>query len=140
MSLWDWISKKMDEDMPRDSFALQVKKQQQEQDEWWERARKEQDEWLKKRKQEAEEEQDEWLKKRKQEAEEEHRQWERQVTPRITELKQAFEASGRKYNSAEPNEVDSLLTLTEKKIIQQCRRPQCHGCKLGWICPKFWSE
>ena len=125
MSVWDWLSKKMDEDMPCDSFAEQVKKQQQKQNEWWERTRKEQDEWLK---------------KCKQEAEEEHRQWERQVTPRITELKQAFEASGRKYNSAEPNEVDSLLTLTEKKIIQQCRRPQCHGCKLGWICPKFWSE
>lgn len=125
MSVWDWLSKKMDEDMPRDSFAEQVKKQQQKQNEWWERTRKEQDEWLK---------------KCKQEAEEEHRQWERQVTPRITELKQAFETSGRKYNSAEPNEVDSLLTLTEKKIIQQCRRPQCHGCKLGWICPKFWSE
>lgn len=125
MSVWDWLSKKMDEDMPRDFFAEQVKKQQQEQDEWRERTQKEQDEWLK---------------KYEQKAEEEHRQWERQVTPRITELKQAFEASGRKYNSAEPNEVDSLLTLTEKKIIQQCRRPQCHGCKLGWICPKFWSE
>ena len=125
MSVWDWLSKKMDEDMPRDSFAEQVKKRQQEQDEWWERTRQEQDEELKK-----------W----KQQAEEEHRQWELKVAPRITELKQAFEASGRKYNSAEPCEVETLLTLTEKKIIQQCRRPQCHGCKLGWICPKFWAE
>ncbi len=103
MSVWDWLSKKMDEDMPRDSFAEQ-------------------------------------LEKRKQKAEEEHRQRERQVASRITELKQAFEASGRKYNSAEPCEVETLLTLTEKKIIQQCRRPKCHGCKLGWICPKFWAE
>ena len=43
MSVWDWLSKKMDEDMPRDSFAEQVKKQQQEQNEWWERTRQEQD-------------------------------------------------------------------------------------------------
>ena len=66
MSLWDWISKKMDEDMPRDPFTELVKKQQQEQDEWWERTRKEQDEWLK---------------KCEQKAEEEHRQWERKVAP-----------------------------------------------------------
>ena len=125
MSVWNWLSKKMDEDMPRDYFAEQVKKQQQEQDEWWERTRQEQDDELKK-----------W----EQKVEEEYRQRERQVASRITELKQAFEASGRKYHSAEPNEVEELLTLTEKKIIQQCRRPQCHGCKLGWICPKFWAE
>lgn len=59
---------------------------------------------------------------------------------RIRELKEAFEKSGRRHNSAEPEEVEALLTLTEKKIIQQCRRPKCHGCKLGWICPKYWSE
>ena len=59
---------------------------------------------------------------------------------RIRELKEAFEKSGRRHNSAEPEEVETLLTLTEKKIIQQCRRPKCHGCKLGWICPKYWSE
>ena len=58
---------------------------------------------------------------------------------RIAELKKAFEESGRKQNFAEPAEVDTLISLTEKKIIQQCRRPQCHGCKLGWICPKFWA-
>ena len=125
MGIIDWISKKMEEDMPRDSFAEAVNKQRQEQEEWWELAHKEQDEYLKK-----------WQQK----AEEEHRPWEKQVAPRIKELKQAFEASGRKYNSAEPSEVEELLTLTEKKIIQQCRRPKCHGCKLGWICPKFWSE
>ena len=56
------------------------------------------------------------------------------------ELKEAFEKSGRRHNSAEPEEVEALLTLTEKKIIQQCRRPKCNGCKLGWICPKYWSE
>ena len=59
---------------------------------------------------------------------------------RIAELKQAFEESGRKKSFADPSELDTLLNLTEKKIIQQCRRPQCHGCKMGWICPKFWSE
>lgn len=59
---------------------------------------------------------------------------------RIQELKDAFEKSGRSHNSAAPEEVETLLTLTEKKIIQQCRRPKCHGCKLGWICPKYWSE
>jgi len=75
--------------------------------------------------------------KKMQESEEE-RQALRSV--RISELKQAFEASGRKQNFAEPDEAETLLTLTEKKIIQQCRRPHCHGCKLGWICPKFWSE
>lgn len=58
---------------------------------------------------------------------------------RIRELKDAFEKSGQRHNSAEPEEVESLLTLTEKKIIQQCRRPKCHGCKLGWICPKYWT-
>lgn len=132
MSVWDWLSKKMDEDMPRDSFAEQVKKWEQEQDEWMERIRQEQeqkrDEELKKLEQETEE------------AEERQREQEQKVAARIKELKQAFEASGRKYNSAEPCEVETLLTLTEKKIIQQCRRPQCHGCKLGWICPKFWAE
>ncbi len=59
---------------------------------------------------------------------------------RIQELKDAFEKSGHSHNSAAPEEVETLLTLTEKKIIQQCRRPKCHGCKLGWICPKYWSE
>lgn len=59
---------------------------------------------------------------------------------RIRELKEAFEKSGRRYNSVDTEEVETLLTLTAKKIIQQCRRPKCHGCKLGWICPKFWSE
>ncbi len=58
---------------------------------------------------------------------------------RIQELQTAYESSGRKENFAEASEVETLLTLTEKKIIQQCRRPKCHGCKLGWICPKFWS-
>ena len=58
---------------------------------------------------------------------------------RIAELKKAFEESGRKQNFAEPAEVDTLISLTEKKIIRRCRRPQCHGCKLGWICPKFWA-
>ena len=63
------------------------------------------------------------------------------ITDRVTELKQAFEASGRKQNYADPSEMDNLnLTLTEKKIMQQCKRPKCNGCKLGWICPKFWSE
>ena len=63
------------------------------------------------------------------------------IKDRITELKQAFEASGRKQNYADPSEIDRLkLTLTEKKIMQQCKRPKCNGCKLGWICPKFWSE
>ena len=136
MSVWDWLSKKMDEDMPRDSFAEQVKKQQQE---WAEESKKSELKYrhrVEEMLQDAEETSRRW----KQQAEEEHRQWEKQVAPRIQELKQAFEASGRKYNSAEPNEVEELLTLTEKKIIQQCRRPKCHGCKLGWICPKFWSE
>ncbi len=59
---------------------------------------------------------------------------------RIEELKQAYEASGRKKNIADVSEMEDLLSLTEKKTIQQCRRPQCHGCKLGWICPKAWSE
>ncbi|MGI5923156.1 MAG: hypothetical protein ACOX9E_04355 [Lentisphaeria bacterium] len=59
---------------------------------------------------------------------------------RIKNLKEAFEASGRKKNAANPDEVETLLTLTEKKIVQQCKRPHCRGCKLGWICPKFWSE
>lgn len=64
-----------------------------------------------------------------------------QITDRVAELKQAFEASGRKQNYADPSEMDNLnLTLTEKKIMQQCKRPKCNGCKLGWICPKFWSE
>ncbi len=59
---------------------------------------------------------------------------------RIRELKEAFEKSGRRHNSAEPEDVETLLTLTAKKIIQQCRRSKCHGCKLGWICPKYWAE
>ena len=62
------------------------------------------------------------------------------VDERIKELKDLFEVSGRKQNFADSSELDSLLNLTEKKIIQQCRRPQCHGCKMGWICPKYWSE
>ncbi len=77
------------------------------------------------------------------EAEEARKEAERANTERlarIKELKQAFEASGQKFNSADPDEVETLLTLTEKKIIQQCRRPKCHGCKLGWICPKYWVE
>jgi hypothetical protein len=56
---------------------------------------------------------------------------------RIQELKQAFEETGFTENFAETSEVETLLTLTEKKIVQQCHRSQCHGCKLGWICPKF---
>lgn len=63
-----------------------------------------------------------------------------EIQSRIDHLKEAFEASGRKENAANSDEVETLLTLTEKKIIQQCKRPHCHGCKLGWICPKFWSE
>lgn len=65
---------------------------------------------------------------------------ERQHLARIQELKRAFEASGRKENYAETSEVETLLNLTEKKIIQQCHRPKCLGCKLGWICPKFHFE
>ena len=132
MGIIDWISKKMEEDKPRDFWAETLK----EHDEWMKKV----DQKLAERKKKADQKLAEWLEKGKQEAEEEHRQWEKQVAPRIKELKQAFEASGRKCNSAEPNEVEQLLTLTEKKIIQQCRRPKCHGCKLGWICPKFWSE
>lgn len=65
----------------------------------------------------------------------------KKISDRVTELKQAFEESGRKQNYADPSEIDNLnLTLTEKKIMQQCKRPKCNGCKLGWICPKFWSE
>ena len=71
---------------------------------------------------------------------EEKRQKRLQRAKRIAELKQAFEESGRKQNFADPSELDDLLTLTEKKIVQQCRRTQCHGCRMGWICPKFWSE
>ena len=63
------------------------------------------------------------------------------VKNRRQELMQAFEHSGRKENFADPSEIDSLnLTLTEKRIMQHCKRAQCHGCKLGWICPKFWAE
>ncbi len=63
------------------------------------------------------------------------------IANRIAELKDAFEKSGREQNFADPAEIDDLdLSLTEKKIMQQCRRPKCHGGKLGWICPKFWSE
>ena len=65
----------------------------------------------------------------------------KKISDRVTELKQAFEESGRKQNYADPSEIDKLnLTLTEKKIMQQCKRPKCNGCKFGWICPKFWSE
>lgn len=60
---------------------------------------------------------------------------------RVRELKEAFEKAGRRENFADPSEIDALdLTLTEKKIMQQCRRPKCHGCKLGWVCPKFHFE
>ena len=64
----------------------------------------------------------------------------RKTEARIQELKQAFEASGRKENAADTSEVETLCNLTEKKMIQQCRRPRCLGCKLGWICPKFHAN
>ena len=112
MGVLDWIKKKMDEDIAGErDFAAEAAKKMEEEHQ---------------------------AAVKKMEESEEERQALRSV--RISELKQAFEASGRKQNFAEPGEAETLLTLTEKKIIQQCRRPHCHGCKLGWICPKFWSE
>lgn len=64
----------------------------------------------------------------------------KQIIDRITELKQAFENSGRTQNVASPSEFDTLLTLTVREIIQQCRCSICDECKLGYICPKFFSK
>ena len=59
---------------------------------------------------------------------------------RRQKLRRLFEEAGRKQNFAEDGEVDTLLSLTEKKIIQQCRRKHCRGCKLGYVCPKYYPE
>ena len=123
MGVLDWIKKKMDEDIAGErDFAAEAAKKMEEEHQAAVKKMEEEHQAAVKKMEESEEE----------------RQALRSV--RISELKQAFEASGRKQNFAEPGEAETLLTLTEKKIIQQCRRPHCHGCKLGWICPKFWSE
>lgn len=64
----------------------------------------------------------------------------KQIIDRVTELKQSFENSSRTHNVAVPSEFDTLLTLTGRKIIQQCRCSICDECKLGYICPKFFSK
>lgn len=66
--------------------------------------------------------------------------FEKAKAERIVELKQAFEKSEGELNYAESLDVEILITLNEKKIIQQCNRPKCKGCKFGWICPKYWSD
>ena len=76
---------------------------------------------------------------RAQEREHEYNEYIKRHEKRLKELKNAYEASGRTENIANPDEIDVFCSLTEKRIIQQCRRQKCHGCKMGWICPKFHS-
>ena len=137
MGVLDWLKKKMEEDIAGErNFAKEAE------DEHQAFVRKMEAD-MKRREDEHQafvRKMEEDMKKREEKMEEKLQALEQLRSVRIPELKQAFEASGRKHNIAEPDEVETLLTLTEKKIIQQCRRPKCHGCKLGWICPKFWSE
>ena len=56
---------------------------------------------------------------------------------RIKELKEKFVASGEKQNFADTDEVGNLLQPAELDIIKHCQRQKCHGCSLGWICPKY---
>ena len=149
MGLINWISKKMDEDISGEKYNPSVAAHREHEqrvvefEKEFEAAKREHEQCAV----EFEKEFEAAKREHKQLAAEIKKRWSEQayfwehVRPaRIKELKQAFEASGSKYNSAEPDEVEKLLTLTEKKIIQQCRRPKCHGCKLGWICPKYWTE